>query len=68
MTSVPTFLSSASRNVLSAELTIIVEQIRKIFQPRKHYNTNISESIKLGVGNHAEVYGTKAVLDKFQKK
>ena len=47
---------------------IIVEQIKKLYQPRKHYNTNISESIKLDVGNYAEIYGTKTALDKFQKK
>ena len=66
--SVPTFLSSVLGNVTTAELTFIGEEIKKSCQPRKHYNTNISESIKLDVGNYAKIYGRKSALYKFQKK
>ena len=68
MPGVPTFLSSASRNVSTAELAIVGKEIKISNQPRKHWNTNILESINLEVGNYAKVYGTKAALDKFQKK
>ena len=65
MPSVPTFISSASGNVSTAEIPIVREEIQKLWQPRKHYNTNIVDSIKFEVGNYAKVYGAKAFRDKF---
>ena len=61
-------LSSAPGNVSTAKVAMVVEETKKSWQPRKHYNTNILESIKLEVGNYAKVYGTKVALDEFQKK
>ena len=63
----PTFLPSASGDVSNVEHSIVVEEIKKSCQPRKHYNTNISESVKLEFGNFTKVYETKTSLDKFQK-
>ena len=60
-------LSSASGDVWNVELTIVGEDIKKSCQPRKHYNTNISESIKLEFRNFTKVHETKTSLDKFQK-
>ena len=68
MPSIPMFLSSASGNVSTAELAAVGEEIKKSCQPRKHYSTNISENTELEVGSYANVYGTKATLDKFQMK
>ena len=61
-------LSSAPGNVSTAKVAMVVEETKKSWQPKKHYNTNILESIKLEVGNYAKVYGEKVALDKFQKK
>ena len=64
---VPKFLTSASGSVSNAELSMIAEEIKSSWQPRKHYNTKVPESIKSEVGNYALVHGTKAALEKWKE-
>ena len=53
---------------ISRPLKIVGEEIKKSYQTRKHYNNFKSESITCKDRNYGKVYGTKAALDKFQKK
>ena len=53
MPNVPTCLCPASGNVSTTEFAIVGEEIKKSCQPRRNYITNVSESIKLEIGNYA---------------
>ena len=65
---IPPFLTSGSGSLNQAELHAISEEVKSSVQPRKHYNTSVSERIKNEFGQYALVNGTKSALEKFKTK
>ena len=61
-------VSSATKNVTNAELTLVEKEIENsVNRPRK-YEKDIPKKIKQEVGIYADSYGTAAALKKFKLK
>ena len=60
-------ITSKSGMVTPAELSMVTNEIKHASRPRKNYNKNIPDKMKVKISEYAILHGTKAALEHFSK-
>ena len=66
-TDAPAYVANATDDVSQSELMMVENEIKKSTQARKHYNKIIPEKIEREAEKHAQLHGTKATVERFNK-